>query len=62
MLIQLNKAEMNEYQNNGKDYLNSLVKDIQHYALSTFKDRNIKGDMERIANDSIIKFLEENSK
>ncbi|MDF2551228.1 MAG: hypothetical protein K0R77_503 [Chryseobacterium sp.] len=62
MLIQLNKSEMSQYQNNGRDYLNSFVKEIQHYALSTFKDRNIKGEMERIANDSIIKFLEENSK
>lgn len=62
MLIQLNNSEVVEYQNQGKNYLNSLAKNIQHYALSTFKDRNIKGDVERIANDSITKFLEDNNK
>ncbi|KUJ52344.1 hypothetical protein [Chryseobacterium sp. JAH] len=61
MLIQLNKSELHEYQNNGKDYLIFLVKDIQQYALSTYKDRNIKGDIERIANDSIINFLEKSN-
>jgi hypothetical protein len=62
MLIQLNNSEVVEYQNHGKNYLNSLAKNIQYYALSTFKDRNIKGDVERLVNDAIIQFLEENRK
>lgn len=62
MLIQLNNSELNEYLNFGKDYLNSLVKNIQQYALSHYNDRNVKGDIERLANEAIIKFLEESSK
>ena len=61
MLIQLCKIEVNKYENQGKDYLNSLAKDIQQYALSHYKDRNVKGDIERMANEAIIKFLEENT-
>ncbi|WP_262483746.1 hypothetical protein [Chryseobacterium sp. Hurlbut01] len=37
-----------------------MAKDIQQYALSHYKDRNIKGDIERMANEAIIEFLEEN--
>ncbi len=61
MLIQLNESELKEYENSGRNYLNSFVLEIQQYALSKFKDRNIKGDVERLANDAIIKFLQENS-
>ncbi|UFH32093.1 hypothetical protein LNP04_19325 [Chryseobacterium sp. C-71] len=62
MLIQLNTSELTEYQNCGRDYLNSLVKNIQQYGLSNYNDRNIKGDVERLANEAIIKFLEESYK
>jgi hypothetical protein len=62
MLIQLNTSELTEYQNYGRNYLNSLVKNIQQYALSNYNDRNIKGDIERLTNEAIIKFLEESSK
>ena len=62
MLIQLNTSEFTEYQNCGRDYLNSLVKNIQQYALSNYNDRNTKGDIERLANEAIITFLEESSK
>ncbi|WP_332453041.1 hypothetical protein [Chryseobacterium aquaticum] len=60
MLIQLSKIEINEYKNQGKEYLNSLAKNIQQYALCHYKDRNVKGDIERMANEAIIEFLEEN--
>lgn len=58
MLIQLNTIEFNEYQINGKNYLDSLSNDIQHYALSKYKDRNIKGEAQRIVNETIMKLLE----
>lgn len=61
MLIQLGIAEINEYKNQGKEYLDSLAKDIQQYALSHYKDRNVKGEIERMANEAIIEFLEGNS-
>ncbi|MCY0968110.1 hypothetical protein [Chryseobacterium wangxinyae] len=61
MLIQLNESELREYEDSGRNYLNSFVLEIQQYALSKFKERNIKGDVERLANDAIIKFLQENS-
>lgn len=58
MLIQLSKIEINEYENQGKDY---LAMNIQQYALSHYKDRNVKGDTERMVNEAIIEFLEENT-
>lgn len=61
MLIKLNTSELNAYQTHGRDYLDSLVKNIQQYALSEYKDRNVKGSIERVANEVIIKFLEDNS-
>ena len=61
MLIQLSKIEINEYEIQGKEYLNSLAKNIQQYALSHYKDRTVKGDNERMANEAIIEFLEENT-
>jgi len=59
MLIHLSASEVNDYHNHGRDFLNSLAKDIQQYALSRYKDRNVKGDIERMANEAIIGFLEE---
>lgn len=61
MLIQLNISELTEYQNCGRDYLDSLVKNIQQYALSEYKDRNVQGSIERLANEAIIKFLEDSN-
>lgn len=58
MLIQLNQSELDEYKNHGRDYIDSIVKDIQQYALSKYEKRNIKGKIERLANEAVINFLE----
>jgi hypothetical protein len=59
MLIRLDSLELNEYHSRGSVYLSSLAKDIQQLALSKYSERNIKGPAERLANEAVIKFLEE---
>lgn len=44
LLIKLDKAETDVYQKKGKEFLNLLADDIQYYALSKYKERNIVVD------------------
>lgn len=61
MLIKLDNPEITEYQNIGRIYLNCLANDIQNFALSKYKERNIlESDIYRIVHETIIKFLESN--
>ena len=55
-LIKLNQEEKNEYKQKGKEYLNLLANDIQYYALSKYKERNIIGELEKQIQNAIIEF------
>ena len=58
-LIRLSEMETNEYRKRGKEYLNLLANDIQYYALSKYKERNIVGENDKQIQNAIAEFNKE---
>ena len=59
LTIKIDELEIIEYHKNGKVYLNSLANDIQYFALSKYKERDLIGEIKRQVFEAILKFNEE---
>jgi len=55
-LIKLSESETDGYNNGGKAYLNSLADDVQYHALTKYNERHIRGAIEKLVSEAILKF------
>jgi hypothetical protein len=53
LLIQLNQAEIDDYNENGKEFLLNFANDIQYYALTKYTKRQISGEIEKAVQSAI---------
>ena len=60
-LIKLTATEIEDYNNYGKTFLNSLANDIQYHALTKYLERNITGTIASLTTKAILKFNEQNN-
>lgn len=52
-LILLNAVELEKYQAGGHAYLTELAADVQYFALTTYRERHLSGEIDQRVTDAV---------